>query len=166
MISVEFCNEQDVVPFDARRAGRAVEAILRDAGIIDAQVEVAVVDDAAIHALNRRYLEHDYPTDVLSFPLQRDGTRLEGQLVASAETALRVSPQYGWTADDELLLYIIHGALHLVGLDDATPELRDQMRQQERRYLALFGLQPRDDAPPGESLKPRNGPPDASAAAC
>ncbi len=152
MLSIEISNQQAEIQFDAQRIRRAAEAIVRDAGVTDLQLSVAIVDDATIHELNRRYLEHDYPTDVLSFLLERDDEHLEGEVIASAETAGHTAAQYGWTADDELLLYVVHGTLHLVGYDDGTPEHRAAMRRQERRYLATFGLQPRDA--PAESDPP------------
>ena len=52
---------------------------------------MAVVNDPVIHELNRRFLEHDYPTDVLSFALERDGDLLEGEVVVSADTARRTA---------------------------------------------------------------------------
>ena len=57
---------------------------------------------------------------MLSFVLEQ-GDGLEGEVVVGAETALRAAPQFGWSPHDELLLYVIHGTLHLVGHDDATP---------------------------------------------
>ena len=69
------------------------------------ELSVAVVDDPTIHELNRQFLDHDYPTDVLSFLLERDGDALEGEVVVSADTR---GPRRsnGWPADDELLLYV------------------------------------------------------------
>ena len=142
MLSIEITNEQSILDFDAARLEGAAEAIVRDAGITEGQLSVAVVDDATIHELNRRFLEHDYPTDVLSFVLEREGRRLEGEVVASAETAARAAAEYGWPADDELLLYVVHGTLHLVGHDDRTSGQRAAMRRQERRYLAAVGVRP------------------------
>ena len=60
----------------------------------------------------------------------------------AADTAIRNATQFGWPPADELLLYIIHGALHLVGFDDTTDELEAVMRTAESEQLALFGLKP------------------------
>jgi probable rRNA maturation factor len=100
------------------------------------------VDDATIRPINARHLGHDYATDVLSFLLERTGDRLEGEVIVSAETAHRDAPRYHWTPADELLLYVIHGTLHLVGYDDLEPELKRRMRTQERLHLKEFGLIP------------------------
>jgi probable rRNA maturation factor len=141
-IKVEIADEQEahVVTYD--RLTTAVRSILGDAGYTAGEVSIAIVDDAAMHALNRQYLEHDYPTDVLSFVLEEDEQRLIGQLIVSADYASREAPTFGWTTDDELLLYTIHGALHLVGYDDQEPGLKAEMREQEKVYLARFGLTP------------------------
>ncbi|MEX2111701.1 MAG: rRNA maturation RNase YbeY [Pirellulales bacterium] len=142
MLTIEISNRQSSVRCDARRMHQAAEAILRDAGVSDARLSLAVVDDPTIHQLNRRFLDHDFPTDVLSFLLEREGDRLEGEVIVSADTAARAAAEYAWPADDELLLYVIHGTLHLVGHDDASPDERAAMREQERRYLVQFGLEP------------------------
>jgi probable rRNA maturation factor len=143
MIEVEVVNKQRATPVDERRLATAVEAVLGDARVEQATVSVAVVGDAEIHALNRRHLEHDYPTDVLSFLLDRSDDCLEGEIIVSGETAAVQSAPYGWLAEDELLLYVVHGALHLVGYDDQTVEDQEIMRAREAEVLAQFGLTPR-----------------------
>jgi probable rRNA maturation factor len=77
---------------------------------------------------------------VLSFLLEQGPEGLEGEVIASAETAARESPRYKWPAEDELLLYLIHGTLHLVGYNDATPKERAVMRAREREVLRRFGV--------------------------
>jgi probable rRNA maturation factor len=145
MISIDVANEQSLLDVDENRLKTAAEAVLRAGGIVDCSLSIAVVLDAAIHALNQKYLAHDYPTDVLSFVLERKGNRLEGEVIASAETAARAAPGFGWPATDELLLYVVHGTLHLVGYDDTSDDLRRQMRAAERQFLAAFGLELREE---------------------
>ncbi len=58
---------------------------------------------------------------MLSFVLEQGEGFLDGEVVVSAETAQRAAPRFGWSAAEELLLYVIHGTLHLAGYDDATP---------------------------------------------
>jgi probable rRNA maturation factor len=146
-IIVEVANEQQTHAVDERRMKKAVRLVLKDAGIERAEISIAIVDDPQMHALNRQYLQHDYPTDVLSFVLECDeaARSLDGEIIASADYAAREAPRYGWAADDELLLYIIHGCLHLVGHDDQTPEGQAAMRSAEAQHLAAFGLKHRFD---------------------
>jgi probable rRNA maturation factor len=141
-LRIEIADEQEthVVTYD--RLIAAVRGILHDAGYDDGEVSIAIVTDPAMHELNRQYLEHDYPTDVLSFVLEEEEGRLIGQLIVSADYAAGEAPKFGWTMDDEVLLYTIHGALHLVGYDDQEPDLKAEMREQEKVYLARFGLTP------------------------
>jgi len=150
MIEIELSNQQDAYPADEPRLVEAARRILRDEGIRDAVVSIAIVDDATIHELNRRYLQHDYATDVLSFVLQRENTRLEGEVIISADTAEANGVRFGWSRDDELLLYVVHGTLHLVGYDDRSAEDQCLMRERERHYLGCFGLDARYDDASGE----------------
>ena len=95
-----------------------------------------MVDDATIARLHGEFLGDPEPTDVLSFVLERSPQALEGEVVVSADTAGANAIRYHCTAEEELLLYVIHGMLHLVGHDDATPRKRARMRRREREYLA------------------------------
>src|SRR5687767_7670678 len=99
MISIEICDDQESLVFDESLLRQAADAVLTDAGVRSGSLSIAVVDDPAIHELNRQFLEHDYPTDVLSFLLEREGERLEGEVIVSADTAIRVAQQLGWPAE-------------------------------------------------------------------
>jgi probable rRNA maturation factor len=140
---------------DLKRLRAGVQAVLEGEGIEQANISLAVVDDPTIHDLNRRYLEHDEATDVISFVLdQKDGI-VDGQIVVSADTAAASADRFGWSPADELLLYAIHGTLHLVGFDDRTAAAQRSMRQRERHYLAQFGLRPRYREKPVSRAKSR-----------
>jgi probable rRNA maturation factor len=143
MIEIHIANEQHAIQVMDDRLRLVVRNILDDEGIGHASISIAIVDDCAIQALNHQYLQHDYPTDVLSFVLECDGDRLEGEIIASGETAAASAIMFGWSAQDELLLYVVHGTLHLLGYDDQTDGVREQMRARERHYLAQFALVPR-----------------------
>lgn len=146
MIHIDIADEQDALPIDRDLIARAVETALRQQGIAKANVSVAIVDNPTIRQLHRQYLADDTPTDVISFLLERSEEALEGEVVASAERAAEVAREYGWTAAEELLLYVVHGTLHLAGYDDATARQRAAMREQERACLAALGLEARYDA--------------------
>ena len=139
----EFENESQKVPLCAETVEKLVRRIIEDAGYQNGMMEITVIDDKTIHELNVEYLGHDYPTDVLAFELDRDEANrlLEGNVIVSDETALDRSSDYGWSAENELLLYIVHGTLHLVGYDDHAPEDEQLMRAKEREYLALAGIE-------------------------
>jgi probable rRNA maturation factor len=136
LISIAITNRQKRLPIDRRRIRRAVGDILRDAAIPDARISVAVVDDPTIAKLHHEFLGDADPTDVLSFVLERSEQCLEGEVVVSADTAVSNAPRYRSAPEDELLRYVIHGTLHLVGHDDTAPRSRAAMRKLERKYLA------------------------------
>jgi probable rRNA maturation factor len=122
-------------------------AVLEGEGVADYEISLAFVDDPTIHRLNLRYLQHDEPTDVLSFPLSDQGSRkLSGELVIGAEVALARAREHGHDVQAELGLYVIHGLLHLCGFDDHDPADAAAMRSSERHYLGQLGLP--DIAPP------------------
>jgi probable rRNA maturation factor len=136
LITVSITNRQKTLKVDRRGIRRRVRAIVRDAGIAGAHISVAVVDDAAIAKLHDQFLNDPDPTDVLSFLLERSANTLEGDVVVSAETAKTCAPRYGCTPEEELLRYVIHGVLHLVGYDDTAPRKRAAMKRREEEYLA------------------------------
>jgi probable rRNA maturation factor len=142
---IEITDERPSHTSDHARLKKAVRLVLQDADIRSAEISIAIVDNSRMRELNRHYLQHDYATDVLSFTLEQDKESgcLDGEIVVSADYAAREAERYGWTSEDELLLYVIHGALHLVGHNDATPDGKLTMREAEARYLAQFGLEHR-----------------------
>ena len=133
---------------------RIIHTIVRDHGIVSAEISLVIVDDTTIHRLNRDHLQHDYPTDVLSFVLEKTDVHLDGEIIVSADTATRVAAECGWAAQDELLLYFIHGCLHLVGYDDHCDEDRADMRAAEAKYLRQLNLTPPDVHHDRMSLSP------------
>jgi probable rRNA maturation factor len=135
VLRINITNEQSALRIDRRRIRAAVRAILDDHGFTSAIIGIAIVDDEAISRLHGQYLQNPDPTDVLSFLLESADAYLEGEVAVSAETALATARRLGAQADEELLRYVIHGMLHLVGYDDRAPKERAAIRRQERFYL-------------------------------
>src|SRR5262249_36361632 len=99
------------------------------------------VDDASIRALNRQHLEHDWPTDVITFRLSEpDDPELEAEIVLSAEMAVTTARESGADAQAELALYLVHGLLHLCGHDDRDETAAAAMRRREGEVLAELGV--------------------------
>ncbi|MEM7312909.1 MAG: rRNA maturation RNase YbeY [Planctomycetota bacterium] len=137
---IEINNRQSLVEIDEPRIQQAICAVLTGEKITSAEFNVAIVDNAEIHQLNREFLQHDYETDVISFLLAETGEPVEGELMVSAEMAANCAAEYGWSTIDELLLYVIHGTLHIVGYDDLQDDLRAEMRTRETHYLEQLGI--------------------------
>ncbi|MCS7020794.1 MAG: rRNA maturation RNase YbeY [Gemmataceae bacterium] len=119
---------------------QAARTLLEEEGIKSAKITIAIVTDEHIHRLNRQFLQHDEPTDVLTFPYSKGTTpHLEGEIVISYETAQHEAAERGHATATEVILYVIHGCLHLCGYDDTSPEAATAMRQRERHYLLRLG---------------------------
>lgn len=99
--------------------------------------DVLVTRDAELQRLNREFLGHDYPTDVLSFPSgARDG--FLGELAISLDRAKAQAEEYGHDVNTELRILMLHGVLHLTGMDHEKD--RGAMRRAETKWRRVLGL--------------------------
>ena len=94
------------------------------------------VDDEKILEVNREYLQHDYYTDIITFDYCEDD-ELNGDLVISLDTVRTNAELFGKTYEEELYGVIIHGVLHLIGINDKGPGEREIMEAAENKALAL-----------------------------
>lgn len=118
----------------------AVTLAAQSRGFASGRIGVMITDDETIHEINRRHLDHDYPTDVISFTYDRSGSAVEGELVVSLCTARRSAAELGWDWQHELLLYVVHGTLHICGLEDSSTADRAEMRASEQAVLERLGI--------------------------
>ncbi|HLY09974.1 MAG TPA: rRNA maturation RNase YbeY [Planctomycetota bacterium] len=129
---IHVTNEQSRVPIPAAKVRRLASQILGKRNL-----SVAFVTNAAIRKINRTFLRHDFATDVISFPL---GTDLVGELVISADFAAAEARSRKIPLEEELLRYVAHGILHLLGYDDHRPSDRAKMwKRQERELARILG---------------------------
>lgn len=112
---------------------RAVETALRGERITSGNIGVVLLDDEELLAMNRQFLEHDWYTDVITFPIE--SKPLEGEIYISLDRAREQAGEVGDTLRGETCRLAIHGALHLAGYDDATDAERAAMSKLEDRYL-------------------------------
>lgn len=150
---VDIADRQKSLKVSRAWLRKIVIGTLRAETVREAEISVALVDDAEIHQINRDFLGHDYPTDVISFLLDSSGTAhtqvprgagrsLSGEIVLSTDTAIQEARRFDWSPQEECGLYVVHGLLHLCGYDDLTPREKRIMRQREQAVLALWKLQP------------------------
>ena len=114
------------------------------------EVDITLVDDAAIHELNRTYRGIDRPTDVLSFALDEgeeepevDDDEMEhlvGDVIISAPTAVRQGEEYGHGLEREMTYLAVHGMLHLLGYDHMEEKDKLIMRKREEEVLRRLDL--------------------------
>lgn len=140
MIDVELTNAQHLFPINAPQLRQASSQIVEAGGYTRASISLVVVDDGRMRQLNRQHLDHDYTTDVLSFVLDDSGQHLSGEVIVCADVAHRQAAELETDPADELLLYVVHGTLHLVGYRDKTDDQAQAMRTAEQHWLAQLGL--------------------------
>ena len=112
---------------------QSVRLCMQQHHIQRATVSVVFINDSAMRKMNKQFLNHDYVTDIITFPLDED--LVDGELYISVDTAARQALEYGVSTHNEILRLVVHGVLHLIGFDDATPALREEMHKQENIIL-------------------------------
>ncbi|WP_169972829.1 rRNA maturation RNase YbeY [Tautonia rosea] len=146
-LEIDLSDTQRHLRLDPDRVRSIARHTLEQEGVHHGSVSIAVVDNQAIHEINRRHLDHDWPTDVISFLLSEpDAPEFSGDLIISAEMAVSVATQCGLDPNAEFALYLVHGLLHLCGHDDLTEVERTRMRDREDEILEVLGIArpPRD----------------------
>jgi probable rRNA maturation factor len=132
---IHIFNDTKRTPIPRAKMRRVIENVLRGEGALEAAVSVVLVDDKCIHGMNKEFLQHDYPTDIITFPL--DDETIDGEMYISIDTAICQAAEYGVSLTNELMRLAVHGTLHLVGYDDASTEERKQMSALEDKYITL-----------------------------
>jgi probable rRNA maturation factor len=155
-------DEQSVHPVETLRWVKLAESVLAAEGVRgETEVSLLFVDEAAIADLNARFLGKDVPTDVLAFPIDEEppdsgrspdsgGTgpgftsdaeeapTLLGDVVICPAVAYRNAQEHAVTYEDEIALLVVHGLLHLLGLDHDEPDEAEAMEAKERELLARY----------------------------
>ena len=144
MIFIESESDQ---AFPADLLERAARAVLDLSGVPDADLTIALVDDIRIQGLNRDFLGHDAPTDVLSFPADEPdpetGRRYLGDIVISLPRAAEQARERGHAVEAEMQLLVVHGVLHLLGYDHAEAGEKDRMWAAQAEVLERLGVSPK-----------------------
>ena len=120
-----------------RKVTAWIKAVAASYGRKTGEIGYMFVDDEKILEVNREYLGHDYYTDIITFDYDEDDV-INGDLVISLDTVRTNAEQFGKTYDEELHRVIIHGILHLCGINDKGPGEREIMEEAENKALALL----------------------------
>ena len=126
----------DAPKFDLEKLTTWVEAVARDHGRQVGRLTYLFCDDEYILKTNIEFLGHDYYTDIITFDYSTS-RRIAGDMVISLDTVRSNAKQCGAQYDDELCRVVIHGVLHLCGINDNGPGEREIMEEHENAALAL-----------------------------
>ncbi len=149
-MDVQIQNDQEVCDVDCQSLKNHAEKFMQALGQHDGELSVLLVDDATIQNLNRQHRNIDSATDVLSFPQMDDDefiSHMLGDVVISVETAKRQASEHHFSLEQELVLLLLHGLLHLLGYDHERSQKEEQvMKEKTWELFALIfpGVQPSD----------------------
>ena len=154
---IHFSDDQDEVKIPKEAVAllkKGLQAVARLHKLsAKTEVSVSLVSDEVIHVLNKDYRGIDRPTDVLSFALDEAEEPAEvggpdvhmlGDIIISAETAVRQGNEYGHGLNRELVYLGVHSLLHLLGYDHMTEEDKEKMREEEEKSLQMIHLSQKD----------------------
>lgn len=128
-------------PVDPERVEAAVRHVLRAEGVEAAEISIALVSDAEIAALNQDYLQHEGPTDVISFALHEEGEPPLGDIYIGVDQAARQAVEFGATPAEEVIRLAVHGTLHVLGYEHPEGDGRVESEMFSRQEELLKGLE-------------------------
>lgn len=134
------CQNVEMPALNLRDIEKWIEQVARSHGRILGPLTYIFCDDDKIIKVNRQFLNHDYFTDIITFDYSR-GKLISGDMFISLDTVRTNAEQIGQLFDNELLRVIIHGVLHLCGINDKGLGEREIMEQEENSALKLFANQ-------------------------
>lgn len=117
-----------------RKVSKWIREVAAGYGYKVGEISYIFCSDAKILEINKKYLRHDYYTDIITFD-ETEGQQISGDLFISLETVKTNAEKFCTTYEDELHRTIIHGILHLCGINDKEPGEREIMEKEENRAL-------------------------------
>lgn len=135
---ITFIAEHTEMPeFEQKKAERWIRKVAAGYGFSVGNIHYIFCDDERILEVNKQFLQHDYYTDVITFDYTTPGV-LNGDIYISLDTVASNAEEVGASFEQELHRILIHGALHLTGQADKTPETKAEMTRKEEAALAIL----------------------------
>jgi probable rRNA maturation factor len=141
-MNLVIANRQRTKKINSRRLKEITEALLTELQITEAELGVNLVGGREMALVNETFLQHEGPTDVITFDhagrqKAKSGKRkpLHGELFVCVDIATAQAKEFKSSWQVEVVRYIVHGVLHLLGYDDMKPDLRREMKREENRLV-------------------------------
>jgi rRNA maturation RNase YbeY len=141
-ISLVISNRQRSKPVNRRLLKQIVAALLAGLKVTEAEIGIQLVGKTEMARVNQQFLQHEGSTDVITFdhgsrkPSSAPGKApLHGELFVCVDDAIAQAKEFGTTWQSEIIRYVVHGVLHLLGYDDLKPALRRTMKREENKHL-------------------------------
>jgi probable rRNA maturation factor len=147
-------NRQRTKKIDTRRLKQIVGGLFTELKLTEAELGINLVGEREMALVNETFLQHEGSTDVITFdhtdagradsPLPADGAHgvtrptIHGELFICVDDAIAQAKEFKTSWQSEVVRYIVHGVLHLLGYDDLKPHLRREMKREENRLTRLL----------------------------
>ena len=132
---IAITNRQRAQKIDLRLLKRIAAATLEELGMAEAELGIVIVGAKEMASLNEKFLNHEGPTDVITFDYENPELPLHGEIFVCAEEAKRQAREFRTTWQSEIVRYVVHGILHLTGHDDLQAAARKKMKREEGRLV-------------------------------
>jgi probable rRNA maturation factor len=119
--------------------------IARDYGLVIEYINIVIMSDEDLLEINKEFLKHDYYTDIITFNYADDAKVLEAELYISLDRVAENAKEIGVETKYELNRVVIHGMLHLAGMEDSSIQLKTTMRSIEDKYLRTIPFHVKPD---------------------
>lgn len=141
-MNIVIINRQRTKKIDSRFLKQVVTELFAEVKITEAELGIRLVGAKEMARVNRQFLQHEGSTDVITFdhrdcqlPIANRQLKINGELFICVEDAVSQAKQFKTSWQSEVVRYLVHGILHLLGYDDLKPELRRAMKRQENRLV-------------------------------
>ena len=128
----------EMPPIDIQRVKTWIAEVVEKYGKTVGELYYYFCSDEKLLEINRSRLNHDFYTDIVTFPLSDCEVMLSSEFCISTDRIMDNAESFGRSYESELHRVIIHGVLHLIGFDDHTNEEQKEMREKEEEMLALL----------------------------
>lgn len=142
MTKISVVNAYKRINLPTKKIKTLIEQIIRKEKLDYTEVNVIFVDNESIHKINCKFLNHDYPTDVISFELLDEIPIVDkvAEIYVSVDKAIDQAKIYKVSLERELARLVAHGLIHLAGYDDKTTREKLRMRRKESYYMKMVGF--------------------------
>ena len=142
-MNVVIANRQRTKKINARRLKEIVRALFGELNITEAELGIHLVGAREMARVNETFLQHERATDVITFDHSEQKQKAEsrkqksvhGELFICVDVAVTQAEEFKSSWQAEVLRYVVHGILHLLGYDDLQPQLRRKMKREENRLV-------------------------------
>jgi len=141
-MEINIINEQKKIKLPVQKLRKLIKQVVSEESLGFTQINFIYVSDDFIQRINKQFLNHDHPTDVLAFDLSDEIETLDkiAEIYISLDRAFEQAKSYKVSFENEVARLTTHGLLHLAGYKDDTRSAKINMRRRENYYLRKFGF--------------------------